>query len=153
MRGKDRGSVNPSWIPFQKWGPRCTRPQNRGRVWLAKTVLGFLSQRGDVGAWGGVAQRNFISVAYFNTPPWRQCVGLEPGESKRNLTNYSFSCVGWIIEFVGCPHRFLLFSRPPSFLSDQRLGQGAQCELICQGEMGWEQKPNGYLCSTMSSLD
>lgn len=55
---------------------------------------GLSVSKGSVGACCGVAQGSVISVAYLTPLPDHQRVGLESGESMRNLTNYSFLCVG-----------------------------------------------------------
>ena len=108
-------TYNPSWIPFTSWGPRPTQLQHRvGFGWSEWCWAFYL--RGRCGCLWCYGTKELHFGGLLSTPPWHQCVGLEPGESKRNLTSYSFLCVGWIIEFVGYPCQFLLWSHLPSFL-------------------------------------
>lgn len=134
-------TFNPSWIPFKMGAQDELSHRTEGGFGWSKWCWAFYLE-GSCGRlwWGGTKELHFGGL--LNPPPWHQRVGLEPGESKRNLTNDSFLCVGWIIEFVGYPHQFLLFSHPSPSLSDQHFGQGAQFELIWQRRVRWEPKPN-----------
>ena len=134
-------TYNPSWISFTSWGPRPTQPQHRvGFRWSEWCWAFYL--RGRCGCLWCYGTKELHFGGWFSAPPWHQCVGLEPRESKRNLTSYSFLVCGlnnWICG-LSVPVSSLVSS---SFLPTQTsvLVKVPSLRSLAKEEQGREQKP------------